>query len=314
MVKVLYIAGWGRSGTTILDNILNAYPSVFSAGELFYLWRRGLVQGRRCGCGVRLPDCPCWSAIRRQAFGTAEPDPREMMALQAEAARARHALRLYHRPHEPAVRRYREIMGQVYRAVGEVTGAELVVDSSKTPAGAAVLARLAGVEGYLVHMVRDPRAVAYSWMRAKPQVDRPRPAMMDRHGPWESTGQWLACNAVIAHLAPAYGPRQARLRYEDFLTDPRARVENLLRLAGVSTADGPFRGPREVALVPNHTVSGNPSRFTTGTVTLRLDDAWRGGQRPRDRVVASAVALPLLRRYGYPLQPRRPPAAGPRPR
>jgi hypothetical protein len=61
-MKVLYIAGWGRSGTTILDNIVGSYDSAFTTGELYYLWRRGLNQGRSCGCGTKLPHCRTWCA------------------------------------------------------------------------------------------------------------------------------------------------------------------------------------------------------------------------------------------------------------
>ncbi|GGJ83736.1 sulfotransferase family protein [Pilimelia anulata] len=302
MPKVLYVAAWGRSGTTLVDNILNAYPGVFSAGEVFYLWRRGLVQGRRCGCGVPLPECALWAAIRRAAFGAAEPDPREMVALQAEVARTRHTLRLCRGPDTAADRRYRGIISRLYRGIAEVTGAELIVDSSKSPAGAAVLAGLSDVEGYLVHAIRDPRAVAHSWMRPKRQVDRPKPAFMDRHGPWESTSHWLLYNALVERVAPRYGARALRLRYEDFLTRPRADAERMLRLAGVPAADGPFAGDGTVQLGPNHTVSGNPSRFRTGCITLRADEAWRREQPAAARAVASAVALPLLHRYGYRLR------------
>src|SRR5258707_1271589 len=52
MVKILYIAGWGRSGTTIVDNVFNTYASVFSTGELFYPWLRAAPPPeRRKHCG-----------------------------------------------------------------------------------------------------------------------------------------------------------------------------------------------------------------------------------------------------------------------
>jgi len=35
--RVLYIAGWGRSGSTILDNVLGQVDGFFSAGELMFL-------------------------------------------------------------------------------------------------------------------------------------------------------------------------------------------------------------------------------------------------------------------------------------
>ena len=71
-------------------------------------------------------------------------------------------------------------MGRLYRAIGEVTGARLIIDSSKVPSGAALLSH-AGVEAHLLHVVRDPRVVAYSWQRPKAHRDRPKPVDMRAH-------------------------------------------------------------------------------------------------------------------------------------
>lgn len=51
MVRVLSIVGYTRSGSTLLDSILGELDGVFSAGELHYLWERGLLEHRTCGCG-----------------------------------------------------------------------------------------------------------------------------------------------------------------------------------------------------------------------------------------------------------------------
>ncbi|MBA3432215.1 MAG: hypothetical protein H0U16_12145, partial [Actinobacteria bacterium] len=51
-LKVLFIMGWTRSGSTILDNLLGEVEGFFSTGELHYLWRRGLLEGRLCSCGA----------------------------------------------------------------------------------------------------------------------------------------------------------------------------------------------------------------------------------------------------------------------
>jgi hypothetical protein len=63
----------------------------------------------------------------------------------------------------------------------------------------------------------------------------------------------------------------------------------------------PFAGPAEVHLAPAHGVAGNPSRFTTGTVALRMDDAWRSELGDADRRVITALTWPLLLRHRYPV-------------
>jgi len=304
MLKVLYVAAWGRSGTTIVDNILNGYPDVFSAGELRYLWKRGLVAKQACGCGEPVGKCPLWRDVLRKAFGKNRPLPRDVAALQARVARARDTPGLLRRPWSEDAERYADVMSRLYRAIGEVTGASLVVDSSKVPAEAAILARRPELDAYLLHMVRDPRGVAYSWARRTLHPDRG--TLMTQHTPARSTVNWLVWNGLTEMVARRYGGRIMRLRYEDLVADPRGRIESLLDLIGIPRADGPFLDRATVRLAPNHTVSGNPGRFRVGDIEIRDDDRWRGEQRFGHRLTASALALPMAVRYRYPVWPIRP--------
>jgi hypothetical protein len=303
MVKVLYIAGWGRSGTTILDNILGSFDSVFSVGELYYLWRRGLGQGRRCGCGEKLAECPLWREVLHVAYRGRKPESKKINTIQHQKIRVRDTRRLWRDDLDDDTSRYRDEVGRLYQAIASVTGAELIVDSSKTPPGAAVLSKVEGVEPYLLHMVRDPRAVAYSWTRPKVQPDRLIPRQMSSHSAAESSVSWVAWNLLTEEMARNLYPGRARkLRYEDFVADPQGAVAALLEFTGVGAHGDPFRGQSTVELSGNHTVSGNPGRFRTGTVVLRADDAWRGSQSRRQRLISTTVSLPLLRRYGYRVQ------------
>ena len=56
--RVLLLAGSGRSGSTVLANILGSVEGVFCGGEIRYLWERGLQDGRLCGCGRAFGQCP----------------------------------------------------------------------------------------------------------------------------------------------------------------------------------------------------------------------------------------------------------------
>jgi hypothetical protein len=304
-VKVLYIAGWGRSGTTIVDNILGSYESVFSAGELYYLWRRGLGQRRRCGCGRPLPQCPLWRAVIDLAYRDRGLRATETNRAQRRSVRVRDTWRLSRGRLDEDALRYRDELGRIYAAIAEVTDAELIVDSSKVPAGAAVAAQVDGIDAYLLQMVRDPRAVAYSWMRSKVQPDVTVPRPMNRHSAARSSVNWVAWNLLTEEVARrGYAGRFERLRYEDFVTDPQDAIRVVFDLVGLPVQGTPFVDASTVKLGGNHTVSGNPSRFDTGAVPLRHDDSWTLGQSTRDRLISTATSLPLLRRYGYPLAPR----------
>jgi hypothetical protein len=62
-LTVLYLAGSGRSGTTLISHILDQLDGVFAGGELRYVWERGLERDDFCGCGCRFSACPFWSAV-----------------------------------------------------------------------------------------------------------------------------------------------------------------------------------------------------------------------------------------------------------
>jgi hypothetical protein len=89
------------------------------------------------------------------------------------------------------------------------------------------------------------------------------------------------------------------VRYEDAMAAPETALARMARLAGEGGTTITVPGDRTVAVGGQHAAAGNPVRLETGRVELREDDAWRTGQRVRDRLVVMALTAPLLRRYGY---------------
>jgi hypothetical protein len=67
-LKVLYIAGVGRSGSTLLERVLGAMPGAVNGGELNAIFSRVAAQNQRCGCGEPFSECPFWTAVGERAF------------------------------------------------------------------------------------------------------------------------------------------------------------------------------------------------------------------------------------------------------
>jgi hypothetical protein len=313
-VSVLYILGWGRSGSTILDNLLGSIDGFFSAGELHYIWERGLIEGRKCGCGERIVACELWSSALRAGWGGPEEiDAEDLVRAQRRWARVRATRRLLRRTTpegDASLERLVASTGRLYRAVAQVTGARVIVDSSKRPSNAGLLRLVPGVTAYFVHLVRDPRAVAYSWWRRKEQPDRGHPAELVRHGPVDSTLSWVRWNLAAEEVRRRSDrSRSLLVRYEDLMASPQETLCDIAALVGESPEALPLASDGVATLASNHTVSGNPSRFTTGVVKLREDTDWITRQSVRDRIVVTSLALPLLRRYGYSLQAPHPTGA-----
>ena len=305
-VKVLYVAGLGRSGSTILANTLGQVDGFFSGGELNFIWKHALIENRLCGCGRPSRECPFWGPVFDGEFGGQSEDlAREMMRLQYAGARTRHIPLMLTENGRTQVRKrlgpFLENTGRLYRAIRSVSGSRVVVDTSKEPAYGYALGMVPGIDLRVLHLVRDPRAAAYSWAKKKRQPDSTDREFMHQKTPTQSAVLWDAWNAAIEALWRRTPEKYLRLRYEDFISDPRSSFEAMLKLVGEQGADLPLVGEREVKLGISHTVSGNPNRFDTGAVELKQDRAWTEKMSPRDQKLVTALTVPLLKRYHYPL-------------
>jgi hypothetical protein len=304
-IKVLYIAGWQRSGSTILANLLGAIDGFCSSGELFSVWGYVWEKNVLCGCGQPFHACPHWSAIVRDAFGAPERiDAARMWTSAQHVARTRQMHRLLlsgkRRRLLAELRPYLADLARLYRSIRAVSGCRVIVDSSKWPSYGSALDALDELDVRVVHLVRDPRAVAYSWTRRKALPDRDPPEEMYR-SPRDSSVRWNAWNVAAEAFWRAHPERYLRLRYEDFVARPRESVEHILRFAGEPIGRLPFTGEHSLELGVSHTVSGNPVRLRTGPVELRPDDEWKQRMERGDRALVTALTLPLLLRYRYPV-------------
>ncbi len=302
--KVLYIGGFGRSGSTLVERILGQIPGFCSAGEIVFLWPRGLIENQLCGCGEAFSDCDFWSRVGKSAFGGWDQiDPKEMLRLQRQVDRNRYIPSLVAPRLRPGAQadldRYTDALGRLYRGIREVSGDRVVIDASKQASTAYLLRRVPGIDLRIVHLVRDARGVAYSWTK---QVKKPEvtdgDAFMPVFSPTRSGTRWLSYNLYFDALGVLDDTMV--LRYEDSLSDPRGTVERILRHAGEPTdADLSFLGDGWVDLGVDHTVAGNPMRFHQGRLDLKLDQAWTKKLATKDRRIVSAITFPLQVRYGY---------------
>ncbi|MEU8423274.1 sulfotransferase [Micromonospora sp. NPDC048835] len=312
-VRVLYLAGSGRSGSTLVTTVLGQLPGFFAAGELRYLWRRGILEDRPCGCGSPLADCPLWARVRADLT---DADPAGIAARLAQRLRLRGlpALLRRRRRGQPPVAGHPDDrhLARLYASIAEhalAGGSDgVIVDSSKLPPYGALLGSLPGIDLYVLHVVRDPRATAYSWRRRRPLDGRAGDELMSRPPVGKAALLWLVWNTATVRL---WGGRRApgrylRVRYEDFVADPAGTTARIAGFVGASPDELPFPTPSTVRLTPTHSVAGNPSRHRTGLVDVVADTEWLTGLPTRAYAVVTGLTAVALNRFGYPL--RRPAA------
>jgi hypothetical protein len=195
---------------------------------------------------------------------------------------------------------YTGILARLYRAVADVSECRILVDSSKSPAHGFVLRETPGIELRALNLVRDSRAVAFSWQRqrVRPEVYWEK-VLMPRYGVFGSSREWVLFNGAMEFLCSRL-PVSATVRYEDLAREPKVTLRWLLDRLHIDAGQLDFfLDDRTMLLGVDHTVSGNPIRFKSGAVTWREDAEWKKAMRGVRRFGVTALTLPLLLRYGY---------------
>jgi hypothetical protein len=309
---VFYVGGSGRSGSTLIGRIFGRLPGYICVGEMVFIWTRGLIDDELCGCGEPFSACPFWVMVGERAFGGWDAvDAPAVEALHRSVDRHRYlplmlgprATSYGHRLDE-----YTQLLTRVYAAVREVSGAEVVVDTSKHPSYAYVLRRTRGVELRLLHLVRDSRGVSHSWTRevARPEV-RGAGAKMPTYSSVRAASEWAIHNLLFEILAKLRVSHRT-VRYEDFVAHPLEIVNAVnddLVGRGGQLAEGCIT-LKGVDLPADHSLSGNPMRFREGRIPLKADDEWRTKMPAGARRLVTALTVLGLRRYRYALSPDKP--------
>jgi hypothetical protein len=300
--KILFIGGWGRSGSSVLANILGSSPHAVSVGELRYLWDRGMVEDKRCGCGQAFSQCSHWSRVLEDAGLCPSPELGSRLAARVGSNATLRQLGAMFTGGSERYRRRRQketaILDQLYRSVGDITGAEVIVDASKTPPYAVNLLANDQFDLYFIHLIRDPRAVAYSWSRKRASKEK-TDELLPRYSSLKSSLYWSGFNLLALLFRRWRRANYLLVRYEDFCNDPRATVAKIFAHCGVEHDGLHWYGQNEVSVRPQHSISGNPSRFDVGRVAIRPDTAWRTHMAAGPRRIVTLLCGALLPVFGY---------------
>ena len=297
--QVIYIAGMGRSGSTILGRLLGELPNAVHVGELGLFTSPQFQAVARCECLKTVGECDFWQAVFERAFGGLNALDLEALQETRREYRLR-GLPFLLRPrtvHQTRrLREYLAVLGALYGAVREISGASVIIDGSKEALYGYLLQQVPAINLHPVHLIRDSRAVAFSYQRVKKHAPLPGSiGELPRYPPWQTA---LAWSAVTLLLGAARDPRPVRLRYEDFVADPRSTLLRLWELTREPMPSLDFLNDSPLSLHQGHTVAGNPDRFQS-EVVLKPDLEWQRKMRPRDRSLVTALTFPLLCRYGY---------------
>lgn len=301
---VICVVGAGHSGSTLFDALLGNHSAVSGVGEV----QRISVEPESnvCGCGRPILQCPYWGGVavemsrrldapvssyadypitvlgKRKALPRRVPTPDEMVLMLGSRRLLRTGARVSRSLRE--VRSAAQRSWVLFEAVAAFDGSSVVVDTSKDSHRMKYLYLEHPQRTKVIHLVRDGRGVAASYVRR-------RVASLE-----EMARMWRTRNRnAELMLASIPRHRRMRLRYEDLCTDLEGELSRVLRFAGIESEEDVGRlGVREL-----HSIPGNPAFLQRRDIVVRLDERWRRELDDEDFEVFDRVAGRRNRRYGY---------------
>ncbi|NER84957.1 MAG: sulfotransferase [Leptolyngbya sp. SIO1D8] len=276
--KVVFILGIGRSGSTMLDLMLGSHSQGFSLGEISKLpeiFGRQPTPAALCPSSSFWPDHFSQEDTQRLAIGLSGHRLHPQIPLKLE----RWVRELLHQD---------DILNP-YTLLHKRIGKSLLVDSSKYPDWVARRLdarefRKGPMQGYVIHAVRDGRAVLNSYLRAYPDITI------------ETVSQrWLAnlekCERLYETL-PSH--RCLQMQYEALATEPTKIMQDVCSfleipfepamleywqhdhhyIAGSRSARALIARYRNQP-VPSNTQEVHGDYYAKMDLTIKLDQRWR---------------------------------------
>jgi len=303
-LQIVFVTSSSRSGSTLLDILLGSMDGFLSTGELRHIWIRGLQQDWICGCGQRFSRCDFWLEVLKVAFGKLDrKDVDRIVLLQKHLERTRNLVFSTLRSDRvlsPAALEYQQVLRSLYEATQQISGCNIIVDSSKLASHGYIVHRMVRDSDrhafHSVHLIRDSRAVAYSWYKLLKNPDSRDLPGANLIRSFRFARGWTGSN-LTSHLLSGKVDRATTMFYEDLSSNPTRVFSGFLTEAGLLESGSLVRldaRPRS-----HHTVSGNPMRMSDKPLVIRPDLAWKTGLPGTIRWGVTALTFPFLVKYGY---------------
>ena len=170
MIKIIYIASYGRSGSTVLDALIRkTNPEKFvSVGEVFNIFEKGFKNDEICADNIKFSEHPIWLEVIKKSNYSQK------------------VLREYKFYKNPIVFPFIFIIGLIspklvvrlfpnyinffkslYTNIHQISDQRIVIDSSKDPRHLFLINLINNLDIEVVHIVRDVRATSFSWKKKK---------------------------------------------------------------------------------------------------------------------------------------------------
>ncbi|MDY6991470.1 MAG: sulfotransferase [Pseudomonadota bacterium] len=295
-ITVLYIAGTGRNGSTLLERILNELPFFFTAGELGAA-SKVLNKHRQCVCGEQYQNCSTWKNI------VTDPDFEKIDKDSFSKIRDKYwnnfnLLKIKLKKQYPIdFKNYLNDLETIYQVIYRHSGGKIITDSTCHTLYGHHLSLIPSIELYVVHLIRDPRGVVHSW--DSPKYTSKGVLSAPRIKPLPSTFTWIKRNLILEFLFSKKKYRYLKIHYEDFIEHPERTLRELNRFLNIELTENNlnFIKGKTVELDVNHLSWGNLNSFEKGVIYLKQDDRWKNDMTLINRLIISLITYPFRLKF-----------------
>jgi hypothetical protein len=258
--KVLYIAGYGRSGSTVLDIILGNHSEIFSTGELYNLSKYSISESFSCTCGANFRDCSFWKTVVPQIGDY------DFFNLTRKLESIFYLPRLFLGlvPSEEKIK-YRKYQQNLFANISTHSGKSIIVDSSQSswPAAGRFIALnlLADLDVYVLHLIRNGldtmQSIVIHGSNRAIEGQRVNNNFSTLRAPlgWASANLW---SSLLGGLQSE--GRYMMLRYEDFIRNPGKSLQSIGSFCGFDASSLIGKINQDVEFHVGHMVGGNRIR------------------------------------------------------
>ncbi len=296
-----YILSANYSGSTLLAMLLGVQRDAVTVGEM-RAPHVGASEDYLCGCGEHIKKCNFWSQVsdRMAKRGIADFDITDAQ-LSIHDVQDRYVHRLLEPlPRGPLLEAVRSTglavlpawkthLHDVHRrnvaladVLREITGAKVVIDSSKIALHLKYLLKSADLKMKIIRLVRDGRAVSNS------MLTRGSKNMAAAALGWRRNNE--AAERILAHVPAS---QWMHVQYEELCRNPEQTLRGICEFLGIDT--------REIILdfrSRDQHVLGNEMRLKSSS-DIKVDERWRTKLSQEDLATFEQVAGDLNRKYGY---------------
>ncbi len=284
-MKIIYLMGTGRSGTTLVTTLLGNGDKVIALGEM-HQFLDYIIDQKPCSCGAKLEDCEFWGKII--ASLQLKYSNEQLMAFREYSNRIEshgRILKSLFKSDSSYAEFHRDVFDQIAAVYGDVN----YIDSSKYISRGVQLSKAFGSDLKLVYMVRDVRGLINSF---KKNVQTPKSA-------FSSIVYYNLINSFGVLTQLLLGKKRVyRFKYEDLIAKPDETLTNLGVFLNIDLTHVKNTLRQGDSFTMPHIVAGNRMR-SEQHVTLKPDLAWKQAQSRGKQILYYLATLPFQLIFKY---------------